>query len=815
MAQIEQLPHQAAKDAGRWRGRWTVCVFLLAALAFHLARSRAAYWNVDDAGIVYAYARALAHGSASAYPEGPRVEGYSSPLHCFIVAGLYALRIFDPITTHLVLEALLFGVAVACLFSLLNRRIGAWGALLGAGTFAALELMTPSTWLWYGSGLENVLLTAGLAALIVRADRILEDRVRPVFDGALAAAVSLIRPEGPLYVAAFFAALILVFLIRTRRSQRVPWAPLAKTMGVTALSAAAFLAWRYTTFGDFFPNTYYAKGHNTGLLAYFNEYVVHMVLPYRYTALFVACTFGLLALARFRALAVVVILLLCASVQMPAYKGNDWMGEHRFATPLFALSHIGFALLVAAAWSASRKIAFRVASAVASAGMLILLSRAGNPIVKGTRLHPITIGLVADIQGARRIDHQRRLGLINPTVILPDAGGSLLMGAMRHLDSGYLTDYQTARLFGKKELFSQYQHQEQGAHLADTNLLPFFAFDASLVDSLFLRQPDLHMFARRDLVDVPKAPPASALVVERPGVRIFTSDRTVPIAGPGGLLRIEVIVERESAAAAAPMAVRAALGSHDEDEISLAPYGQAPGPAIERRAFLIGAPKHPGRYDVSMTFSRGTGTNLAFPLAKVEVISDPAAWAKAAQNLLADPRRDARAKLQALAQLQEQSIERLSHRAWLAELSAFRDAKDRHRREQALHLRRLVWDARLAAFEETPRALDLPLAQAADRVITEARCDDRTPPDQLLCLGQTVQWLRSAGVFGVTDLPKVKRLAEQAVASSEKSSAPVDRYRALVGRTLLRPEDMTLQRALLDVRAGLRPLPKLQPYSVH
>jgi hypothetical protein len=126
---------------------------------------------------------------------------------------------------------------------------------------------------------------------------------------------------------------------------------------------------------------------------------------------------------------------------MPAYKGNDWMGEHRFVTPLLALAHAAFAFLVGAGLSSefSRRWLRIVAGATASVfalAMLLLLHRAGDPILTPPRLLDVSIGHVAYHQGLRRLDHQRRLGLINPTVVLPDAGGSLLVGAMRLVDSG-------------------------------------------------------------------------------------------------------------------------------------------------------------------------------------------------------------------------------------------------------------------------------------------------------------------------------------------------------------------------------------------
>ena len=121
------------------------------------------YWTIDDAGITYGAAFELAdHHSLAPSLEGTPIEGYSNPLLFFIVALLRLVGLFDPVTTHVRLEMLVFAAMVTLVWSLLRALVHEAAALAGAVLFALVELVTPATWTWYGSGLENVWVAAGL-----------------------------------------------------------------------------------------------------------------------------------------------------------------------------------------------------------------------------------------------------------------------------------------------------------------------------------------------------------------------------------------------------------------------------------------------------------------------------------------------------------------------------------------------------------------------------------------------------------------------------------------------------------------------------
>jgi hypothetical protein len=784
-------------------------VGVLAFSAFGLARHKAAHWNTDDAAITYVYAQALAdRASGSAYTEGPSVEGYSNPLLVAIVASLRLLGIFDPISTHLNLEAALFALATALVFVLVRPRCGAVIACLASILFAATELMTPSTWLWYGSGLENALLTAALVLLVCRAENAIGNAARPLIDGPVAFLLVLVRPEGALYVVSFFACLLCVAFL-DRHKNRGSLRAVAATMGVAIVLVVAFVTLRLSTFGDLLPNTYYAKLQGTGLMKHFREYVIADIVPYRFTYISAIALGALLAFRRGRTLGLLLVLLFIASAMMPAWKGADWMGEHRFATQLFAVGHLGLALFVATTLCHFRRSRLRTpvygALALAVGSLLLGLHRAGNPILSPPRLHEVTIGLVAHLQGALRLDHQRRLGLINPTIILPDAGGSQWIGSFRMLDSGRLTDFHLARIFangGPLAEVNRYQHEEQLAEMADDNRISYWSADPNLIASRFLRHPDLRMRAREDLVRLSQVPPGAVKLGSPAGCHLYLSNGTVPLAGPGGLVRVEIVVERPSAAAARSVRLVARSGN-DSDDVSLTPYGDNPGPGIERRAFVLGIPDKEGFHKLSLEIIESAATTVIPDFVTFEVRRDAAEQARAARRLVNQAGIGVGERARRFAVFLQQSIPRLTHTQWRREADGLRSANIVNSGAQSRHLRNLVWDARLASAGTEGKALREISDEVVSRVVAGARCSKLEAASQLLCLGQVVQWLRSQGYFGVADRGDIRTAAENALASLDGDSPILTRYQALVGLTLLWPARMNLQKDLYELRGQL------------
>ena len=310
-----------------WRGGRTYDtggeVFIAAAVLFVVARHSAGYWGIDDAGITYGHAFELAdHGSLAPNVEGMPVESFSNPLVFFVTAALRWLGRFDPVATHHRIEMLLFATMTLLVWSLLRRIANDLGAVGGALAVAAIELATPATWLWYGSGLENVWVSTGLVALLWLAVRTALGTPLRAGWGVVGTLVALTRPEAPVYVAGFYAAVVLA------RPPDVTWPAHLRRVGgalaVTSVLYAGFLVWRHACYGDWLPNTYYAKlGGDVHLLGNIRAEVIGNILPYAHSGWFASTAFLLLAVPRLTRIGRITSLMVIASLALLVTAGFD------------------------------------------------------------------------------------------------------------------------------------------------------------------------------------------------------------------------------------------------------------------------------------------------------------------------------------------------------------------------------------------------------------------------------------------------------------------------------------------------------------
>jgi hypothetical protein len=790
-----------------------IALFVVAAWAFRWARKAAGFWGIDDAGITYAAAFELAdHHSLAPYLEGTPVEDYSNPLLFFVVAFLRVIGLFNPVTTHVYLEMIVFALMVTLVWRVLRSVTGDIAAVAGAIGFAALELVTPATWIWYGSGLESVWVSAGLVALLwicVRTSRGLA--LSPAW-GALAFFVSITRPEAPVYVAGFYLALFAF----ARPSQVSLWTharQVARALAVTTVLFLLFLCWRRIGYGDWLPNTYYAKLYEKHHLAKnLREYVVPGILPYCRSALFATSVFALLVTPKMETIAQSLVVFLLASLALPITAGADWMGENRFATTFLAVSHVAYAAFFAvciARLSQASPRNWRVPYFVTVVTALLvpaLLYYDRIAIRDRIDLNEVTIAIVAELQGGERWEHQMRLGLPYPVVMLPDAGGSLLVGGMQLLDNGYLADFQMSRI-GRNypdptdhRVLNQYQHEERRPDLVDDNRN--FALDHSFLGTTYL-SGEGRLFAKRDLVEVAEVDPGAQLLFEDGHVQVYLSNETVRTAAPGALVRCELIVAWKDIPLDEKTQIRGAVEGGDRDEQSLKPY-QPGANGIERRALLLGAPNHAGSFAVSIELVREgqvTFTGRAFAL---EVSSDDATAERAATKLLegAPPMQTARR----IAWLREQWIPRLGMTEFRSLTAALRSSSETRSPKGGKQLMRLRWNARLATLEDLPQGIRTAEDTAMRRMFATcpvAATGDAGLGRRIVCLGRVVDQLRRLGYLAtLSRMPEIGRELSDAESDFERL-APSARYQALVGLTLATPSDIALQRKLLAQRLEL------------
>lgn len=415
-------------------------------------------WIVDDAGITFAYARSVASGAGPVLqPGADRVEGFSNPawlalltvgrwvglfdrgvwfgipdyvafpkaLALVLVAGVFAWMLYAAaaVSRHSVLVTVLAGVATACL---------------------------PAFVIWCFSGLENSLLAFavfGIGAVLVRA--VVTDRLLSVGTGLtcglLAALAALTRPDGLVYMAAFPVAVLL--LVRGSEPRRAVWA-VAASVVTFAIPYGAYVMWRIATFGEVLPNTALAKAQGLpGIDAVSRP--GELVAYVGWLAVVIATLAAGVALADSAQRRPLIAGLVPLGLAVAAYGvlQEDWMGQFRFATPVWPLA--AFVVAVAVAHIVPRFgrrgrlvicVAFAVAALISTPALLV-----GYRSFRAAPTAPLC--LVVTNTGTAFNDLARTIAVRNGTLLAPDVGGAALTSNLRIVDLAGLTDARIAEFW--------------------------------------------------------------------------------------------------------------------------------------------------------------------------------------------------------------------------------------------------------------------------------------------------------------------------------------------------------------------------------
>jgi arabinofuranosyltransferase len=215
---------------------------------------RTFWFLTDDAFITFRYVSNAVLGRGFVWNPAPflPVEGYTSFLWTALLTIVWKLT---GLTPPLVCNWLSLGFGIATL-GVITRiafemplperaqslRTTLW-ALVLLGTVSNRTFLT-----WLSSGLETSLHNMLLAVWIWSA---LRDTRRPIWLASSASLLALARPDGLLFVAA--TPVLLAARTWTTR-KRFPLLALAPLLVVFV-----HLAWRLHTYGEWVPNTYYAK----------------------------------------------------------------------------------------------------------------------------------------------------------------------------------------------------------------------------------------------------------------------------------------------------------------------------------------------------------------------------------------------------------------------------------------------------------------------------------------------------------------------------------------------------------------------------
>ncbi len=416
-------------------------------------------WIVDDAGISFAYARNLAFGHGLvATPGSPPVEGYSNPTWVFLLAPFFTLRLFDPVLTPKLLGAASALVGLVAVHRALAPRVGHWAS---AWALLLASISTPFAF-WAVAGLENGLLAGllGLLFYVCASPRGLSGRSAS-HAAILAVAIGWTRPDGILWAAAFPATLLIHGFAGRRRR---PW---ARDLGIFCAGFGTlygiFLLARRAWFGEWLPNTYYAKGGAGVVESAFGTILLQRQEVDRFMDL-VGGTFEVLGPA------MVVATLLGFGVMLGTRRRGsealwtagaflsiaiveflllppDWMLEFRFGTP-FALLVGPFLVLLGKEVGRALGVSGRVA-AIAGVVVLGILAPFHWSGSHRTKVLPPASSVegVASFNG-RRFDHLAAwLGLSDASVLVNGLGGTLYYTDLHTYDIPGLCDPTIARTF--------------------------------------------------------------------------------------------------------------------------------------------------------------------------------------------------------------------------------------------------------------------------------------------------------------------------------------------------------------------------------
>ncbi|HEV8112082.1 MAG TPA: hypothetical protein VGR31_04850 [Planctomycetota bacterium] len=339
---------------------------LVALLAWQAWRT---YWLCDDAYISFRYVRNFIEGRGLVFNAGERVEGYTNFLWVLELSALWKVLGIRPEIACTILSALYTAGSIALTLVLAasgpfrdRRRLVAAGALLLLGashTFAV----------WATSGLETRQFTFFVLLAVVCLRASADRRSLLVLASLALAAGEYTRPEANM----LFGCCLAWLVFERARTGRFRAGEIATFAAPFAVLVGIHFLWRWSYYGDLWPNTYYAK-HVRGWPEAGIRYMLAATVEFGLYALVPAALVGLVA--RMRAGDTTHLLALACIVPHVAYV--IWIGgdhfEYRvmdFYWPFLAVAALEGLVALARAWTRRRP---AIADVAVLALLLLLLA---------------------------------------------------------------------------------------------------------------------------------------------------------------------------------------------------------------------------------------------------------------------------------------------------------------------------------------------------------------------------------------------------------------------------------------------------------
>ncbi len=252
-----------------------------------------AWFLTDDAFISFRYTRNLLEGHGLVFNPGERVEGYTNFLWILELAAIWAALGIPPEYAAPWLSVAYTAASIAAIVwwvtrlpSLHNRSLVAWmtlGLLCSSATFAV--------WTSAG-GLETRQFTFFIVAAVICLSLYQNSRKGLITASLCLAAAELTRPEALLLAACCFAWFGIQRLAKDKTINIKLVKDISYLVAPFILLVAAHFLFRYAYYGEWLPNTYYAKHvrpwYESGfryLVAAAIETGLYLLLPLAYLAL--------------------------------------------------------------------------------------------------------------------------------------------------------------------------------------------------------------------------------------------------------------------------------------------------------------------------------------------------------------------------------------------------------------------------------------------------------------------------------------------------------------------------------------------------
>ncbi len=314
-----------------------LAVFLFALLALSYNN---AFSTDDDVYISLRYAQNMADGYGLVFnPHQQPVEGYTNFLWTLILAGAAAVKLPLPI-----LSAFLSVFSTILLFitiTIIAHRQREFTPRFPISLPVILLASFPSIALWSTTGMET-LFFSWLIMMGVLAIGVEERKSRPGYlSGVIWALAALTRPEG---IAIGLLVMFMSHVENPKRWQRHP--ALFQRLAGFLIPVAAHVVFRKLYYGEWLPNTFYAKTTPTGDLVPNGIIYLKGFLAEGGLALLILLVVGLLIRPKISGLWTILV---TSSFYLgyTVWIGGDWMAANRLYVPILPLLVLGASAVIA------------------------------------------------------------------------------------------------------------------------------------------------------------------------------------------------------------------------------------------------------------------------------------------------------------------------------------------------------------------------------------------------------------------------------------------------------------------------------------